>query len=71
MRCKLCKRQSSADGLCKYHSGARTALRNGYVTWSKAYSELSWKDYLNRVKTAEGTGQWVKDVIVLEERGSD
>jgi hypothetical protein len=31
---------------------------------------MSWEDYLNRVKTAEGTGQWVKEVITLEEGGN-
>jgi hypothetical protein len=28
---------------------------------------MSWEDYLNRVKTAEGTGEWIKEVIALEQ----
>jgi hypothetical protein len=46
------------------------ALKSGYAQWNEAYSGMSWGEYLNRVKTAEGTGQWVKDVITLEEGGS-
>jgi hypothetical protein len=72
MSCKLCRRESKggSDGLCRYHSDAKAALKSGYAQWNEAYSGMSWGEYLNRVKTAEGTGQWVKDVITLEEGGS-
>jgi hypothetical protein len=53
-----------------YHSDANVALKKDYARWTKAYSGMSWKEYLNRVKTAEGTGQWIKEVIALEEGGS-
>ena len=71
MRCKLCRRQSK-DGavLCRYHWEAEAALKSGYARWKEAYPGIAWGDYLNRVKTAEGTGQWVKEVITLEEGGS-
>jgi len=69
MQCKLCKRESEDDRLCRYHSDAKKALRKGYVTWNDALSSISWKEYLNRVKTAQGTGQWVAEVIAMEETG--
>jgi hypothetical protein len=43
------------------------ALKRGYELWNEAYSGISWRDYLNRVKTLEDTGGWIKDVISLEE----
>lgn len=68
MSCKLCKRAAKdVSGLCRYHSSASTELRNSYVVWNDAYSGMSWKDYLHRVKTAEGTGRWVREVIRMEE----
>ena len=68
MQCDLCKRKVvDKSGLCKYHSSAKDALYRGYVYWRDAYSVLSWKDYLNKVKALEETGAWVKDVIAMEE----
>jgi hypothetical protein len=69
MQCTLCKRQAKkGEGLCRYHSEAKVALRKSYDVWNEAYQGISWKEYLNRVKTAEGTGEWVKEVIMSEER---
>jgi hypothetical protein len=71
MQCKLCRREvKKGTELCRYHSEAKMALKDMYARWNEAYSGISWEEYLNRVKTAEGTGQWVKEVITLEERGS-
>jgi len=68
MQCKLCRREAKqGDVLCRYHSEAKKALKDSYARWNEAYSGISWEEYLNRVKTAEGTGQWVKDVITFEE----
>ncbi len=68
MKCKLCARMSrEGESLCRYHSEALVALKRGYERWNEAYSGLSWIGYLNRVKTAHDTGQWVKDVITLEQ----
>jgi hypothetical protein len=55
------------EDLCRYHLRARTALRSGYGVWNDAYGGISWKEYLNRVKTAEATGRWVREVVSLEE----
>lgn len=68
MKCKLCKRKATHNvGLCQYHASALDALKRGYELWNEAYSGISWRDYLNRVKTLEDTGVWIKDVISLEE----
>jgi hypothetical protein len=68
MSCKLCKRAAEdSEGLCGYHLRARKALREGYRIWKDAYGGISWKEYLNRVKTARGTGRWVREVVSLEE----
>jgi hypothetical protein len=68
MQCKLCARKAEGAGeLCRYHSAARDALKRGYGAWKEAYSGISWRDYLNKVKALDETGQWIKDVVTLEE----
>jgi len=69
MRCRLCEREvrSEDETLCKYHRLARDNLKECYNAWNDAYSGITWAEYLNRVKTLEDTGQWIRDVISLEE----
>lgn len=68
MRCKACKRDAEAgSGLCRYHSEARDALKSGFARWQEAYSGISWREYLNKVKALDETGRWIKEVISLEE----
>jgi hypothetical protein len=69
MKCKACERPARKGGLCAYHARAFAALKKGYDAWNKAYSGISWEGYLKRVKDAEGTGRWVKEVITVEESG--
>ena len=72
MQCKLCRREARmSDELCRYHSAARDALKEGYGTWREAYPSLTWREYLNRVKALEGTGQWVKEVVTMEASAID
>jgi hypothetical protein len=71
MSCELCRRENKkGERLCRYHSEAKAELMSNYAKWNEAYSGISWEEYLNRVKTAEGTGRWVKEVITHEEGGS-
>jgi len=70
MKCRVCERPAKKGGLCSYHARAFAALKKGFVAWNNAYSNMSWKGYLKRVKDAEGTGQWVKEVITVEESGA-
>jgi hypothetical protein len=46
-------------------------LKKGYGAWNEAYSGMSWGEYLQRVKAIENTGQWVIEVIEMEEREGD
>jgi DNA topoisomerase I len=73
MRCKLCARKVKAESgsLCDYHLEAMETLKRGHGEWNEAYSGISWREYLNRVKTLAETGQWIKEVIALEEGSSD
>jgi hypothetical protein len=72
MRCKICRREAEKEGgLCRYHSAARKELKRGYRAWEEAYSGLSWREYLNKVKALAETGQWIKEVIALEENSTD
>ena len=64
MKCKLCRREAERKSvLCVFHARAREALREGYECWSDAYGELSWKEYVNRIKGRAETGEWVKDLV--------
>lgn len=67
MSCKVCSREIKADDLCRYHLAARDALKRTHAIWQEAYSGISWRDYLNKVKALEETGEWIKEVIALEE----
>jgi hypothetical protein len=70
MQCKVCKREAeTSHGLCRHHSEARDALKSGYKRWQEAYSDISWGEYLNRVKALDETGRWIKEVISVEEAG--
>ena len=67
MKCKLCPREAEGKAeFCSRHLAAREMLRKTYHVWKDAYSELSWGEYLDKVKQLKGTGQWVKEVIELE-----
>ncbi len=71
MQCKICKRMAKNNGFCAYHGAARDALKKGHAAWKQAYSGMSWDEYLQRVKAIENTGQWVREVIEMEERNGD
>jgi len=64
MKCRLCRRETERESvLCVFHARAREALLAGYERWSDAYGELSWKEYVNRIKGRAETGEWVKDLV--------
>ena len=66
-KCKLCQREAEEKSeLCAHHLAAEETLRNAYSIWRNAYSELSWDEYLEKIKQLKGTGQWVKEIIESE-----
>jgi hypothetical protein len=66
MKCKLCNREAVLD-LCRYHEGAKQRVDAGYDLWVKAYGGMEWKDYLDKVKRNEQTGQWAKEIAEMLE----
>ncbi len=70
MKCPLCRRESEpGSGLCRYHGEAKVALEEGYKAWKRAYGELQWTEYLDKIRRNEETGQWVKEVAELAAGG--
>ncbi len=68
MSCLLCRRRAERDALCRYHLDARDELKKGYRRWRDAYTGMSWREYLDRIKRLDATGLWVKEVADLMER---
>ena len=66
MKCVLCSRKAVSD-LCTYHERAKRKVEAGYRTWTKAYGEIEWKDYLDKVKRNGQTGQWAKEIAGMLE----
>ena len=65
-RCLLCVRKVIRGKYCKYHYDALQSLKEHYEIWKNRYGELSWHDYLMRLKKNRYTGKWVKEVIEVE-----
>jgi hypothetical protein len=71
MKCKLCQRQVEGKSeFCIHHRAAEEMLMNAYSIWRNAYGELSWSEYLDKVKQLKGTGQWVNEIIESEKEKS-
>jgi hypothetical protein len=51
--------------LCQYHEEARRVVESAYGAWLRAYGEMTWETYLDRVITNTQTGQWAKEVAEL------
>jgi hypothetical protein len=66
MKCVLCNRRAVSD-LCTYHERAKRKVEAGYRVWAEAYGEMKWKDYLDKVKRNEQTGQWAKEIAKMLE----
>lgn len=64
MRCKICGRGATST-LCKYHEEAKRNVNSRYQHWVKAYGQMEWKDYLDKVKRNGHTGQWAKEVVEM------
>lgn len=66
MKCRLCGREAVSD-LCEYHEKAKRKVEAGYRSWVEAYGAMKWKDYLDKVKHNEQTGQWAKEIAEMLE----
>jgi DNA topoisomerase I len=65
-RCILCVRKAIEEKYCEYHYEALQSLRGHYEIWKSRYEEISWHDYLKRLKKIKHTGKWVKEVAEEE-----
>ena len=66
VKCKLCGREAVSD-LCRYHEKVKRKVEADYSLWVEAYGEIEWKDYLDKVKHNEQTGQWAKEIAEMLE----
>lgn len=65
-RCILCVRKAINEGFCEFHFEALESLRTHFQVWRSSYGEITWYDYLIRLREIKHTGKWVKDVIEIE-----
>ncbi len=61
--CPVCKRvvEESGQEYCSSHDKALAGLRGAYMSWLKAYGNIGFKDYLERVTRLPETGERVKE----------
>ncbi|MCG3220363.1 MAG: hypothetical protein H7641_03195 [Candidatus Heimdallarchaeota archaeon] len=67
--CPICKvdKKSPNDKYCKNHLQAKAGLQKGYESWLKAYSILSWEDYLKQLlDLGDQVGNLIRDVVEYE-----
>ncbi len=64
VKCEICGRGATTT-MCKYHEEAKQRINYGYQQWVKAYGRIGMKDYLDKVKRNDHTGQWAKEVAEM------
>ena len=68
-QCPICKKdiENLQEKYCKNHSKAKKELKKGYEAWLKAYSSLSWDDYLQKILNLESlVGDFVREIAQHE-----
>lgn len=65
-RCTICTRTCSSDKYCKYHEIAFERIRQQYMSWKRAYGDLSWERYLESISKLDCTGVWALEVSSKE-----
>jgi DNA-directed RNA polymerase subunit N (RpoN/RPB10) len=65
MACLACGKQAQ-DRYCVYHEKALRNLCDHYDSWVRAYGNISWENFLERLEEKNETGAWVKEVIKAE-----
>jgi hypothetical protein len=60
--CQLCVRSAMGEKYCKYHERAYYEIRLRFDGWRKAFQNISWERYLERISGLEETGDWAKQV---------
>lgn len=65
MVCQACGRKAQ-DRYCSYHEKALQNLRAHHDSWMRAYGDISWEKFLEKLEGMQETGDWVKEVIRAE-----
>ena len=65
MECLACGKQAQ-ERYCKYHEKAFQGLQAHHEAWMRAYGDISWEAFLEKLERMQETGQWVRDVIKVE-----
>jgi hypothetical protein len=71
VRCMLCSRKTTSEKYCEYHRMSSEKLTSGYDIWKRAYGEISWTDYLVKLRSLHETGSFIKDIIGIELKSSE
>lgn len=65
MACQACGKDAQ-NRYCKYHEKAFSGLQEHHKAWVRAYGNISWEAFLEKLEAMQETGQWVKEVIKAE-----
>jgi hypothetical protein len=66
-KCAACHRKTmQGNKYCLHHDQAFTCLIEHYKAWVNAYGRISMDDFMNKLRSMEETGSWVKEVIEVE-----
>ena len=72
MKCKICDRDSQANGFCTLHLKAYKNIVDKFDVWTRA-SGLFWSEYLVEIQKNSLTGEWAKEVAkhLIEEENQN
>jgi hypothetical protein len=62
--CKICLTTIDEGEFCSSHQIAEKNLQKRFKAWQKAYGDLEWKEYLEKLTTDDEIpiGDWVEEV---------
>lgn len=66
-KCRICNREVHLNDLCKYHYKAKEMIETVYQEW-RVKEEISFTEYVDRIRKLKSTGKWVVEVIDYERK---
>lgn len=64
-KCKLCINEiEENEEFCEMHKLAYLNIIKAYGEWKKAYGEISFNEFLNKIIEAKESGESVKEVAL-------
>jgi len=64
-RVSSCYREGVVNGLCSHHANAVKLVREYYGEWSRR-KDITFNEYIDKLRKSKLTGKWVKEVIESE-----